>query len=65
MVRLVKKMLSKRKNIFHIRCHIKNKVCRMSNDYSSYTNVARTTLVRKLNLTTTKQDTLYKLQLLR
>jgi len=56
-------MLSnKLKTIFHSRCHIKNKVCRMIIDNGICINVTSTNLVRKLNLTTTKHSTLYKLQ---
>jgi hypothetical protein len=43
-----------RENIFHNRCHIKNKACSMTVNNGSCANVARITLVRKLNLTTTK-----------
>ena len=45
-----------RDNIFHTRCHIKDKVCSMIIDGGSCTNVAITSLVEKLNLKT------YKLQ---
>jgi len=48
-------------NIFHTRCHIKNKVYNMI-DNDSYSNVASKTLVRKLILITTKHATPYKLQ---
>jgi hypothetical protein len=54
-----------RENIFHIRCHIKNKVCSMIMDNGSCTNVASTNLVRKLNLTTIKHVILYKLEWLK
>ncbi|GKV06999.1 hypothetical protein SLEP1_g18811 [Rubroshorea leprosula] len=37
-------------NIFHTRCHIKNKVCSVIIDGGSCTNVASTVLVEKLNL---------------
>jgi hypothetical protein len=36
-----------RENIFHIRCHISNKVCNMIIDSESYVNVASTILVKK------------------
>jgi hypothetical protein len=48
-------------NIFHTRYHIKNKICSMIIDNGSCINVTSTTLVRKLNLTTTKHVTSYKL----
>ena len=51
-----------RENIFHTRCHINNKVYSMIIDGESCTNVASTTLVEKLNLTTLKHFRLYKLQ---
>jgi hypothetical protein len=41
-------------NIFHIRCHVNNKVCSMIIDGGSCTNVASTILVKKLNLPTLK-----------
>ena len=47
-------MEQQRENIFHIRCHINNKVCSMIIDGGSWTNVAGTTLVEKLNLPTVK-----------
>lgn len=43
-----------RDNIFHTKCHIKDKVCNMIIDGGSCTNVANTSLVEKLNLTTLK-----------
>jgi hypothetical protein len=49
-------------NIFHTRCHIKNKVYNMIIDNDSCTNIASKTLVRKLILITTKHATPYKLQ---
>jgi hypothetical protein len=65
MFRLMKKMLSnKLKTIFHSRCRIKNKVYSMIIDNGICINVTSTNLVRKLNLTTTKHCTLYKLRLL-
>jgi len=45
-------MEQQRENIFHTRCLINNKVCSMIIDAGSYTNVASTTLVEKLNLST-------------
>ncbi|KAJ9701225.1 hypothetical protein PVL29_006532 [Vitis rotundifolia] len=47
-------MEQQRENIFHIRCHINNKVCSMIIDGGSCTNVASTTLVENLNLPTLK-----------
>jgi len=44
-LKLVKKQ--QRENIFHIRCHISNKVCNMIIDSESYVNVASTILVKK------------------
>uniref|UniRef100_A0A2N9FLT0 RNA-directed DNA polymerase n=1 Tax=Fagus sylvatica TaxID=28930 RepID=A0A2N9FLT0_FAGSY len=55
-------MVQQRKNIFHTRCHINNKVCCMIIDGGSCTNVAGTTLVEKLNLPTLKHPRPYKLQ---
>ncbi|GKV07038.1 hypothetical protein SLEP1_g18849 [Rubroshorea leprosula] len=49
-------------NIFHTRCHIKNKVCSVIIDGGSYTNVASTVLVEKLNLPMKKHPRPYKLQ---
>jgi len=54
-------MEQQRKNIFHTRCLIKNKVCIMIIDGGSCTNVASTTLVEKLNLPTLKHPKPYKL----
>ena len=51
-----------RKNIFHTRCHVNNKVCSMIINGGSCTNVASTTLVEKLNLPTLKHSRPYKLQ---
>ncbi|KAH9724657.1 hypothetical protein KPL70_007565 [Citrus sinensis] len=51
-----------RDNIFHTRCHIKDKVCNMIIDGGSCTNVASTSLVEKLNLKTLKHLRPYKLQ---
>ena len=44
----------KRANIFHIRCHVNNKVCSLIIDGGSYTNVASALLVEKLQLPTLK-----------
>jgi hypothetical protein len=49
-------------NIFHTRCHIKNKVCSIIINNGNCINVANTTLIRELNSTTNKHATLYKLQ---
>ncbi|GKV13904.1 hypothetical protein SLEP1_g24863 [Rubroshorea leprosula] len=51
-----------RDNIFHTRCHVKNKVCSVIIDGGSCTNVAITVLVEKLNLPMTKHPRPYKLQ---
>ena len=51
-----------RDNIFHIRCHIENKVCSVIIDRRSCTNVASTLLVEKLSLPTLKHPRPYKLQ---
>ena len=51
-----------RDNIFHTRCHIKERVCRMIIDGGSCTNVASTELVEKLNLPTQTHPRPYKLQ---
>ena len=39
-----------RENIFHTRCHIQNKVCRMIIDGGKCANIASETLVKKLNI---------------
>jgi hypothetical protein len=52
----------KKKNIFHIRCHISNKVYSMIIDSKSYANVASTELVRKLSLNIIKHERSYRLQ---
>ncbi|GKV11623.1 hypothetical protein SLEP1_g22864 [Rubroshorea leprosula] len=49
-------------NIFHKRCHVKNKLCSVIIDGGSCTNVASTVLVEKLNLPMTKHPRPYKLQ---
>ncbi|GKV11634.1 hypothetical protein SLEP1_g22874 [Rubroshorea leprosula] len=51
-----------RDNIFHMRCHIKNKVGSVIIDGGNCTNVASTVLVEKLNLPMTKHPRPYKLQ---
>ncbi|XP_038972593.1 uncharacterized protein LOC120104828 [Phoenix dactylifera] len=55
-------MEQQRENIFHTRCHINNKVSNMIIDGGSCTNVASTTLVEKLHLSTIKHPRPYKLQ---
>ncbi|GKV42201.1 hypothetical protein SLEP1_g49638 [Rubroshorea leprosula] len=49
-------------NIFHMKCHVKNKVCSVIIDGGSFTNVANIVLVEKLNLPMTKHPRPYKLQ---
>jgi hypothetical protein len=51
-----------RDNIFHIRCHIQNKVCSMIIDGEICANIANTTLVRMLNLSIIKHYKTYKIQ---
>jgi len=51
-----------RENIFHTRCHIRDKVCGMIIDNGSCTNVASTTLVEKLGLTTLPHPRPYSLR---
>ena len=43
-----------RENIFHTWCHIQNKICSMIIDRDSCYNIARTTPIRKLNLSIVK-----------
>jgi hypothetical protein len=50
-----------RKNIFHIRCYVQNKVCSLIIDSGSYTNMSSTTLFSKLNLCIVKHTRLYRL----
>jgi hypothetical protein len=50
-----------RENIFHMRCHIHNKVYNLIIDGGNCSNIASTKLVRKLNLHTTKHSISYKL----
>jgi hypothetical protein len=54
-------MKQQRENIFHIRCHINNKVCSMIIIEGSCTNVTSIILVEKLNLSTLKHPKPYKL----
>lgn len=49
-------------NIFHTICYINDKVCSMIVDGRSCTNIANTSLVDKLGLSTLKHLRLYKLQ---
>jgi len=51
-----------RKNIFHTRCLINDKVYSMIIDSGSCTNVTSVTLVRKLRLNTIKHERPYQLQ---
>ncbi|KAI9191578.1 hypothetical protein LWI28_010302 [Acer negundo] len=51
-----------RVNVFHTRCHVNDKVCSLIIDGGSCTNMASTTMVEKLNLTTLKHPKPYKLQ---
>ena len=51
-----------RENIFHTRCHVKDKVCSVIIDGGSCTNVASTSMVEKLGLTTLKHPRPCKLQ---
>jgi hypothetical protein len=51
-----------RENIFHTRCQIRDKVCEMIIDNGSCTNVASTTLVEKLGLTTLPHPRPYSLR---
>ena len=51
-----------RENIFHTRCHVKDKVCSVIIDGGSCTNVASTSMVEKLELITLKHPRPYKLQ---
>ena len=49
-------------HIFHMRCHVKGKVCTLIIDSGSCTNVASSLMVEKLNLHTMKHPEPYKLQ---
>ena len=51
-----------RKNIFHTRCQVHNKVCSMIIDSGSCIYMASIDLVDKLNLHTTKYPIPYKSQ---
>jgi hypothetical protein len=51
-----------RENIFHTRCHIRNKVCTMIIDGGSCANVDSDTLVMKLNMSCIKYHRPYRLQ---
>ncbi|GAV85149.1 hypothetical protein CFOL_v3_28587 [Cephalotus follicularis] len=51
-----------RENIFQSICSIKGRVCSWIIDSGSCTNVAATTLVEKLNISTTPHPSPYKLQ---
>ncbi|KAG7559493.1 Zinc finger CCHC-type [Arabidopsis thaliana x Arabidopsis arenosa] len=51
-----------RENLFHTRCHIKDKVCSLIIDGGSCTNVASMTLVKKLNLEMKKHPRPYSLR---
>ena len=50
-----------RDNIFHTRCHVQNKVCSVTIDGGSCTNVTSTTMVEKLGMPTSKHPRPYKL----
>lgn len=51
-----------RENIFHTRCHVQNKVWSLIMDGGNCTNVASTTMVVKVGLSTIKHPRPYKLQ---
>ncbi|XP_059289384.1 uncharacterized protein LOC132042895, partial [Lycium ferocissimum] len=53
---------SQRENLFHSKCIINQNVCIMIIDSGSYANVASTTLVDFLKLSTTRYEHPYKLQ---
>ena len=55
-------MKQQRETIFHTKCHVDNKVYSLIIDGGSYTNVASTTLIEKLNLPTLKHPRPYRLQ---
>ena len=50
-----------REHLFHTRCHVQGKLCRVIIDGESCSNVASTTMVEKLCLTTTKHPQPYQL----
>ena len=54
--------LSQRENLFHYKCLVQDNVCSLIIDSGSCANVASTTLVEFLKLSTTKHATPYKLQ---
>jgi hypothetical protein len=58
----VDNLKDQRENIFHTRCHVQNKICNLIINDGSYTNIANTELVEKLNFHTTKYFIPYKLQ---
>ncbi|PON58606.1 hypothetical protein PanWU01x14_164960 [Parasponia andersonii] len=49
-------------NIFHTRCHMKDKVCSVIVDGGCWTNVASTSMVEKLGLRTLRHPCPYKLK---
>ena len=51
-----------REHLFHTRCHVQGKLCRVIIDGESCSNIASTTMVEKLCLTTTKHPQPYQLQ---
>ena len=51
-----------RDNIFHTKCHIKNKVCSTIIDGESCTNVGSTSLVENMNFKTLEHPRPHKLQ---
>ena len=53
---------TQRENIFHTRCTVNSKLCSLIVDGGSYTNVAGSRLVFKLNLDTKPNLRPYKLQ---
>jgi len=58
----VDNLKDQRENIFHTRCHVQNKICNLIINDGSYTNIANTELVEKLNFHTTNYFIPYKLQ---
>jgi len=53
---------TQRENIFHTRCMINGKLCSLIIDGGSYTNVASSKLLSKLNLDTKSHPRPYRLQ---
>ncbi|XP_052483026.1 uncharacterized protein LOC128036171 [Gossypium raimondii] len=51
-----------REHLFHTRCHVQGKLCRVIIDGESCSNIASTTMVEKLCLTATKHPQPYQLQ---